>query len=327
MPKIVKDLGVCAGSLYDWVKRSKSMMNPEENERRRTSPGMDEVERRTSQSRKRIELCEGNKVIRYHFIHIEKANHTVVDLCRVMKVSKSGYYDWRRQGQSKRDLENDKLDYYISKAYEKSKGRYGYRRIYYALKAADLQTSIHRVQRRMEALGLKAKRRKAYKQTTKSEKGTIVPGNELARAFSPSRKNRFWVTDVTYIGTREGWLFLSLSIDLWSRKIIGWSMRKRNDTDLIIASLKMALWIRNPEEGWIHHSDQGSPCMSENDVKMLDHWKAKRSVSYRGDCYDNAVAESAFGSLKQEMVYLENVFETREKGRVKILKYINLVQF
>jgi len=223
-------------------------------------------------------------VIRYHFIHIEKANHTVVDLCRVMKVSKSGDYDWRRRGPSKQELKNDKLDYYILKAYEKSKGRYGYRRIYYALKAANVQTSIHRVQRRMEALELKAKRRKAYKQTTRSEKGNVVPRNELAREFSPSRKNRSWVTDVTYIGTRQGWLFLSLIIDLWSRKIIGWSMSKRNDTELIIASLKMALWIRNPEEGWIHHSDQGSPYMSENYVKMLVHSKAKRSVSYRGEC-------------------------------------------
>jgi transposase InsO family protein len=262
-------------------------------------------------------------VSRYHFVRTEKANHTVVMLCRVMKVSRSGYYDWIARSPSKRELENDKLDNCILKTYKEGKGRYGYRRIYYALKNAGIKTSLRRVQRRMDLLNLKAKRRKAYKQTTKSEKGNPVPPNQLDRQFSPSEKNRSWVTDVTYIGTKEGWLFLSLIIDLWSRKIIGWSMSKNNDTDLIIASLKMALWLRNPSKGWIHHSDRGTPYMSTRYVKMLDRAHAKRSVSHRGDCYDNAVAESAFGSLKQEMVYMKNVFETREKAQIEILKYIN----
>ena len=259
---------------------------------------------------------------RYHFIRTEKANHTVMILCRVMKVSRSGYYDWNARIRSKRDLENDKLDNYILKTYKESRGRYGYRRIYYALKNEGIKTSLGRVQRRMDALALKAKRRKAYKKTTQSTKDRPVPPNKLDRQFSPSKKNTSWVTDVTYISTKEGWLFLSLIIDLWSRKIVGWSMSKNNDTALIISSLKMALWLRNPHKNWIHHSDQGSPYMSEKYVKLLDRAGAKRSVSHRGDCYDNAVAESIFGSLKQEMVYMENVFQTREKARIEILKYI-----
>jgi len=257
---------------------------------------------------------------RFAFIKAEKVNHKIRILCRVMRVSRSGYYDWLKKVPSNRARENGKLDDLILQTHEASRGIYGYRRTCFSIRQDGYLTSKNRVQRRMKALKIQAKQPRAWKKTTDSSHGNRVAENVLNRTFLQDEKDRAWVTDVTYIRTAEGWLYLATVLELWPRRIVGWAMSKKNDTDLAINALKMALWSRNPKRGWIHHSDRGSPYTSDRYAKLLKATHAVISMSKRGDCYDNAVAESFFSRLKQEMIYLKTTFKTRGKARLEVLK-------
>ncbi len=259
---------------------------------------------------------------RYHFIHAQRAKTNLNQLCKTMNVSRSGFYNWLRRTPSNSKLSNDILDANIRDVFEKSNGRYGYRRVFFSVQERGIQASKNRIQRRMRVLDMRARRRRAWKKTTNSKPDFTAVKNILARNFMSDKKDRAWVTDVTFVQTKEGWLYLSIFLDLWSRKIIGWSMGDKNDTGLAVKSLKMAVHNRRPEPGWIHHSDQGTPYKSARYKAFLNASGAVRSLSKRGDCFDNAVAESFFGRLKSEMIYLEKTFPTRRQARLEILKYL-----
>ncbi len=259
---------------------------------------------------------------RYDFINAKKAKFGVQNLCRVMKVSRAGFYEWLNRRSPNSKLSNDILDKEITKVYEKSRGRYGYRRVFHAVKILGNRASKNRVQRRMQSMNMRATRRRAWKQTTFSKQGQNAAANILDREFMPAKRDHAWVTDVTFVKTKEGWLYLSIFLDLWSRKIIGWSMGPKNDTDLALKSLKMAFWNRRPTCGWIHHSDQGSPYKAHRYINFLKGAGAVRSMSKRGDCFDNAVAESFFGRLKSEMINVRRTFVSRAEARLEILKYL-----
>lgn len=237
---------------------------------------------------------------RYRFIDAEKAQFAVVRLCSVMQVSTSGFYGWRAAGPSRRSVENLRLTERIREVHTASRGRYGAPRVHRALRTTE-DVSLGRVARLMAAAGLQARRRRPYRVTTDSKHSMPIAPNLVCRDFGADEPNKLWVSDTTYIRTREGWLYLAVTIDLWSRRVVGWAMGAKNDRHLVIAAFQMAAGIRTPEPGWIHHSDRGSTYASAAFRAVAEHSGAQMSMSRKGDCWDNAVAESFFASLKREL--------------------------
>ena len=197
--------------------------------------------------------------------------------------------------------------------------------MFYAVRNEGFVASQNRVARRMRSLNLRATKRRKWKKTTDSTHGRDVVSNVLNRRFNPSKKNRAWGTDVTFIHTDEGWLHLSVMLDLWSRKVVGWSSSPHNDTDLALRTLKMAVGQRQPSDGWIHHSDQGSPYASYRYETALKNAGAIASMSHRGDCFDNAVAESFFGTMKTELGLKRKRYLSRKEAHDDIVNYICLL--
>lgn len=239
-----------------------------------------------------------------------------------MDVSKSSYLAWSTREPSQRAISNAKLDALLQQVYVESRGRYGYRRMFHAVRNGGFSTSKNRVVRRMKHLNLRATKRRKWKTTTDSEHGRDVAPNVLDREFNPSEKDVAWVTDVTFVHTNEGWLHLCVMLDLWSRKVIGWATSERNDTTLALATLTTAVGVRNPASGWIHHSDRGSAYASFRYEAALKKAGAIASMSHRGDCFDNAVAESFFGSMKTEMNYKTQRYLTQKEAHDDIVNYI-----
>lgn len=241
-----------------------------------------------------------------------------------MNVSSSGYYDWCKRKPSQRQLENQLLDGKISLLYYRHHGYYGYRRIYYALLAQGVYSgSRERIRRRMRCLRLRAKHRKPYKVTTHSRHNLRVSPNLLERDFTAGVPNKKWVGDITYIRTTHGWLYLATMIDLFSRKVVGWSMGSRITADLVCGALKMALKRRNYPKDVLVHSDRGSQYCSKAYRKLIQEHQLTQSMSRKGNCWDNAVAESFFHSLKVERIN-RRVFRTQQEARNTIFSYIEM---
>jgi putative transposase len=258
---------------------------------------------------------------RYAFIEGEKENHSVRMLCRMIQVSASGYYDWLGREPSARQVENQELLDEIRIIHAESHERYGERRIQRALERRGKCLGRHRVARLMKQGGLVSKRRRRFRATTDSKHELPVAANVLDREFDVAEPNAVWAGDITYIWTGEGWLYLAVLIDLFSRRVVGWSLSSRIDTELVLRALRMALMQRRPEAGWIHHSDRGSQYASKDYTDELKQAQATVSMSRKGNCWDNAPSESFFASLKTELVHLER-FETRDKAIGAILRYL-----
>lgn len=258
---------------------------------------------------------------RYRFIKEEKANHAVRTLCRVMQVSRSGFYDWQKRPLSKRDQENTILLAEIKEIFKTSYKRYGFRRVLRVLLARGYQVGKHRVARLMRENGLFARKRRAFCKTTDSNHNYDVALNELEREFTVEAPNQAWVGDITYIRTAEGWLYLAVLIDLFSRRVVGWAMSRFVDTKLVLSALDMALTHRQPEAGFIHHTDRGSQYAADDYQDKLDSVGATVSMSRKGNCWDNAPSESFFSTLKTELIYREE-FATRDAAQYAILRYL-----
>jgi len=231
-----------------------------------------------------------------------------------MQVSRSGYYSWKNRNKSKRQQENEKLIPIVLEAHRYSKGTYGTRRMSGEIKAHGSRCGRYRARTVMNLAGVKARQKRKFKVTTDSKHKLPVAANLLQRQFSVQDPNRLWVGDITYIWTSEGWLYLAIVLDLFSRQIVGWSMSNRINKKLVIDSLLMGIWRRNPGPGLIFHTDRGSQYCSNAFQKTLKTNKMFSSMSRKGDCWDNAVAESFFGSLKTERVFLNN-YKTREEAK------------
>jgi len=242
-------------------------------------------------------------------------------MCHVLEVSRSGYYDWLNRKPSKRQLENEKLKLEITKIYWRHKGHYGSPRIYRELRKKGYKCNIKRVARLMSVLGLKAIRKKKYKRTTDSNHNLPIKDNLLGRNFNVTQPNKVWVSDITYIPTARGWLYLTVVIDLYSRKVVGWSMNRRMTKQLVIDALDMAIKNRDPDKGLIFHSDRGSQYASHKFQRKLWENGFRSSMSRKGDCWDNAVAESFFATLKTELIY-DNKYLNRKQARQDIFQYI-----
>lgn len=263
--------------------------------------------------------------VKYKFIQDYTEVFPVVRMCKVMEVSKSGYYKWLTALPSKRTLFNKELLLRIRTAYEQSKKRYGSPRIAKELQMQGVRASEHLVARLMRDNELRSIIRKRYKTTTNSKHKYPVVENKLNQQFEVKQKNEVWVSDLTYVSTKEGWVYLTTVIDLFDRKVIGWSLSSNMNTkDTSVPALKMALKNRpiNTTQRLIFHSDRGIQYACEEFTKEVSKYKSiERSMSRKGNCWDNAVAESFFKSLKTELVYHQN-YQTRNQAELSIFEYI-----
>lgn len=246
---------------------------------------------------------------------------TVELMCKCFNVSRSGYYNWLKRGPSQRALDNINLDKKITVVFEKHKQRYGSLRITKELIEKGVKCSKNRVARRMKLMKMKAKGKRKYKVTTLSEHTAPIFPNLLKRDFTAAGPNQKWVSDITYVWTDEGWLYLCVFIDLFSRAVVGWSMSKTINRNLVCDALSMALWRRGFPKGVIVHSDRGSQYASKQYRCLLSQHKLQGSMSKKGDCWDNAVAESFFHTIKGELIN-DMIFTTREQAKQEIFEYI-----
>lgn len=244
-------------------------------------------------------------------------------MCRVLRVNRSGYYKWLRRKYSSKLIEDRMLLEIIRFHYNKSHRRYGSPRITAAIRRSGLLVNRKKVARLMRIHNIRAKTKKRFKSTTKQNSKAQASENLLKGIFQAEAENKIWTSDITYLWTSEGWLYLAVIMDIYSRKIVGYSLSSSLTTELIKRALTMAVTHRNPSEGLIFHSDRGCQYTSESFRKLLKSYRMIQSMSSSGNCYDNAITESFFHTLKTELVNFEK-YETREQAKQSVFQYIEI---
>ena len=257
----------------------------------------------------------------YRFMDDQRRFHRVEMMAGVLEVSRSGYFQWRHRQVTNREKSNKKLRNKIKQIQKKAKWRYGSPRVTQQLRKRGIKVGENRVARIMRAEGLNRRRRKKFRVTTKSAHKHAPAPNLLDRQFSVATANRVWISDLTYLATAEGWLYLCVILDLYSRRVVGWSMSESLATDMVLRAFWMAVNSRRPPEGLIFHSDRGVQYASGSFRRALVSCRMRQSMSRRGDCWDNACAESFFGSLKSELIE-DMIFPTRREAKSAIFEYI-----
>jgi putative transposase len=259
--------------------------------------------------------------MRFQFIDDRRDEFPVTRQCKVLDVSSSGYYAWRKRPVSAREMANQELIEKIKIVHAENRETYGSPRIYQELKDQGMACSENRVARLMRLYHIQAKQTRCYKGTTKRNKTHPVAPNVLQRDFAADRPNQKWLADITYIPTLEGWLYLAAILDLYSRRVVGWAMSDRMTSNLTTSALNMALCQRQPASGLIHHSDQGSQYTDGTYQALLEVHGIQVSMNSVGTWYDNAPMESFIGTLKIEEVY-HCVYHTRDEARANLFDYI-----
>jgi putative transposase len=261
--------------------------------------------------------------MRYGFVEAHRGRWPVRLMCRVLRVSPGGYYDWRGRPQGSRAAKRDALVVAIKAVHAEVKARYGSPRIHAELVARGMPCCVNTVAGLMHDEEIAAKTKRKFRCTTDSNHGRPVAENVVDRQFEPAAPDRLWAADITFIPTGEGWLYLAAVEDLYSRKIVGWSMGSRIDSRLVVDALEMAISRRLPGEGLVAHSDRGSQYASEHYQGILAGHGIVCSMSRRANCWDNAPMESFFASLKKELTHGED-YATREEARASIFEYIEV---
>jgi len=261
--------------------------------------------------------------MRFRFIREHADRCRVTIMCAALSVSRSGYYAWLRRGVSGRELANRRLLMEIRAVYQASRRVYGYRKVHRALLAKRVHCSRNRVARLMREAGLRSKRRRRYRVTTQSKHRRPLAPNRLARQFTATTPNEKWLTDITYVRTRQGWLYLAAVLDLFSRRVVGWAMEPYLTDKLTIKALQMALTSRQPPAGLLHHSDRGSQYASGDYQQLLAEAQALASMSRTGNAYDNAPMESFFATLKTELVHHRR-YQSRRQAKNDIFEFIEV---
>jgi transposase InsO family protein len=244
-------------------------------------------------------------------------------MCEVLKVSRNGYYAWINRPINERTAENIKLIPLVRQIHAESGGTYGTRRIAKALQALGITCGRSRARTLMRMVGVAARQKKKFRVTTDSKHNLPVAPNLLDRQFEVTQPNKVWVSDITYVWTAQGWLYLAVVLDLFSRQIVGWAMSNRINRKLVMNALRMAIWRRQPAPGLMFHSDRGSQYCSHDFQRLLKTHKMICSMSRKGNCWDNAVVERFFASLKTERVFPKS-YQTREGARMDIIDYIEM---
>ena len=258
----------------------------------------------------------------YRLIDAEKASYPISLLCRILRVSRSGYYGWKGRPPSERDRENAALTQKIREIHSRSRQLYGYPRVHAELRALGVRCSRKRVARLMRKAGLRGCLRVRKKRTTRRDPYAAAPVPDLVkRNFAAAAPNKIWTADITYVGTREGFLYLAFILDVYSRKVVGWSMTNHLRTELVVDALEMALWRRRPGAGLIHHTDRGAQYTALSFGKRLEEVGITPSMGRVGSALDNAISESFVASLKTELLHRHR-FLSREAARTAIFDYI-----
>jgi putative transposase len=261
--------------------------------------------------------------MRYDFVEAHRERWPVRLMCRVLGVSPGGYYDWRGRPQRPGAERRDALVVAVKAVHAEMKARYGSPRIHAELVARGEPCCVNTVARLMRQEGIAAKTKRKFRVTTDSNHDRPVAENVLARQFEPVAANQAWAADITYLATGEGWLYLAAVEDLYSRRIVGWSMSSRIDSRLVADALEMALAGRRPGAGLVAHSDRGSQYASGHYQRLLAGHEITCSMSRRANCWDNAPMESFFASLKKELTRGE-IFATGEEARASLFEYVEV---
>lgn len=261
--------------------------------------------------------------MKYAWIRDQRDAYPVAVLCHVLGVSPSGYYAWRRHPPSPRQRRHAAIAEAAELSYRESDCVYGYRKVYEDLQEQEIDCCLETVRVVLGAKGLFSRTRKKFVVTTDSSHSLPVADNILARNFTASAPDQKWTADITYVATDEGWLYLAVVLDLFSRRIVGWSMSASLEAALVLDALQMALTHRRPDAGLMHHSDRGSQYASEAFTRFLDRHQIVCSMSRKGNCWDNAPTESFFGKLKAERVHGQR-YATREDAKLDLYRYIEL---
>ncbi|HHV0993028.1 IS3 family transposase [Escherichia coli] len=326
-----KAMDVGLSTMTRWVKQLRderqgktpkaSPITPEQIEIRKLRKKLQRIEMENEILKKGGVLRKAVR-LRYAFIRDNSCCWPVRLLCRVLDVHPSGFYAWLQQPHSQRHQADLRLTGQIKQFWLESGCVYGYRKIHLDLRDSGQQCGVNRVWRLMKRVGIKAQVGYRSPRARKGEASIMSP-NRLQRQFNPDAPDERWVTDITYIRTHEGWLYLAVVVDLFSRKIIGWSMQSRMTKDIVLNALLMAVWRRNPEKQVLVHSDQGSQYTSHEWQSFLKSHGLEGSMSRRGNCHDNAVAESFFQLLKRERIK-KKIYGMREEARSDIFDYIEM---
>ena len=260
--------------------------------------------------------------MKYRFINEHRHVHAVQRMCRLLEVSPSGFYEWVKRPLSARAIEDQRLLVLIRASYAASGGVYGQRRVFQDLREIGETCGKHRVARIMKANGIKAIHGYKIPRGPYGRPSIIAP-NKLQREFNVDYPDRAWVTDITYIRTWQGWLYLAVVMDLFARKVVGWSMKPTLARELVLDAILMAVWRRKPKQKVIIHSDQGTQYGSDDWQRFCRDHNLEPSMSRRGNCWDNAVVESFFSSLKKERIK-KRIYKTRELARADVFDYIEV---
>ena len=261
--------------------------------------------------------------MKYAQIEQLRHQHPAVVLCRLLGVSESGYHAWRKRPPSARQQETIRLETEIRTAHQRTRETYGPKRLQSDLADHGIAASVDRIKRIRRKLGLRCKQKRKFKATTDSRHTLPLAPNRLNRQFTVEAPNQAWVTDITYISTDEGWLYLAGVKDLFSGELVGYAMSKRMATPLVIQALFRAVAAKRPGKGLLHHSDRGSQYCAHAYQKLLRQFGMQASMSRKGNCWDNAPMESFWGALKTELVHHRR-FSTREQAQREITEYIEI---
>ncbi|WP_282361049.1 IS3 family transposase [Pseudomonas sp. PS01300] len=326
---VAQRLGMSVHSLYAWIKvyskpqEQRQQDDDQQAELRKLRAELKRVtEERDNLKEGRRVLCQGVR-LKYAFIKQHADEYSIRRLCLTLKVHPSGYYAWLAEPQSLRAKDDQRLLGLIKHSWLESGGVYGYRKIHDDLREAGEDCGRHRVARLMRLEGLRSQSGYRRRPGKYGAKPAIASPNLLKRQFDVVEPNKVWVTDITYISTYEGWLYLAVVLDLFSRQVVGWSMKSQMTSDLAIDALLMAVWRRKPKQEVMVHSDQGSQYSSSDWRSFLKANNLVASMSRRGNCHDNAVAESFFQLLKRERIR-RKIYTTREDARSDVFDYIEM---
>lgn len=261
--------------------------------------------------------------MKHQFVSEQSPGHSVAALCRSLRISRSGYYASLIRPASHRARANADLLARIRRIHVNSRENYGAVKTWQALMAQGLDCGLKRIARLRRIHGIEAKRRRRFRMAYAARHSEPAAANLLDRQFSVSQPDRVWATDITFVPTREGWLYVAAVIDLYSRRVVGWAMHQRINLPLVVEALTMAIEQRRPLPGLVHHSDRGQLYLATAYRDMLKANGMRQSMSRKGDCYDNAVVESFFSNLKNELTWHRS-FATRDEARRAIFDYIEL---
>lgn len=261
--------------------------------------------------------------MKYAQIESMRQRHPVSTMCRLLGVSESGFYAWRSRPPSAREEDDLRLEIQIKAAHQRTRETFGPERLQAELSDLGIKVGVHRIKRIRKKLGLRCKQKRKFKVTTDSRHSLPVAPNLLDRQFAVTAPNKVWVTDITYIATQAGWLYVAGVKDLFNGELVGYAMSERMTKSLVMQALFRAVSTKRPPPGLLHHSDRGSQYCSYEYRRMLRQFGMTASMSHKGDCWDNAPMESFWGTLKNELVH-HRQYSSREQAKREITEYIEV---